>query len=330
MDEDAVARIVEDALERPVQSCRRPQSGSVAETVVCELADAATGADDDGNRVVYKRGGASVWTGDVIEPAVCELVGRRTGIPVPAVLATGRLERAAESDGDGNDAGASDDPDRRWAIYEHLSGTNPRPRYADLEPSIRGRLVGDAGEQLGRLHGTATLAFDRVGGLSLETDRRSGARGLALCEPNGWHAVDPGPVVGSLPVPLAGDDNCRPVLTHGDYQPSNLLVDGSGRVGAVLDWGNAHVTHAEYALARAEARFVDVYAGRLPALERRRLRDAFRRGYREHAPLEAGFERRTRIYKLLWLVQSGANYARIVRSARGRRQVRRQLGRLSE
>ncbi|MDQ2051833.1 aminoglycoside phosphotransferase family protein [Natronolimnohabitans sp. A-GB9] len=315
MPTETAERIVERALEVGVRSCHRPRSGSVAETVVCRLT--ATDGNGDGNaavgdRVVCKRGGASVWTGDVVEPLVCDLVGRTTDVPVPRVLATGTLEDGAELE--------------RWAVYEHRPGTNPRRRYVDLESPVRRRLVADAGTLLGRLHDTAKLAFDRVGGLARRTD----GSGLVLCDPDGWHAVDPGPVLERLSVPLAGDDGCRPVLTHGDYQPGNLLVDESGAITAVLDWGNAHVTHAEYALARAEVRFVDVYAGRLPRAECRRLRHTFRRAYASYTSLGSGYDRRAPVYKLLWAGQSTANYLQIVRRARGRRQLRRQLCRVLE
>ena len=304
-------RIVSEALAVDVRSCSRPQSGSVADTAICRLAE-----EENRNgvppRVVCKRGGRSVWTGDVIEPQVVRLVGRETDIPVPQVLASGSC------------SGADERPLERWAIYEFRDGENPGSRYATLESAVRRRLVADAGSYLGRLHATAAFAFDRVGGL----ERRGDESGLVLSESTIWHAVDPGPPLSRLPVPLAGDDGCRPVLTHGDYQPSNLLVNGEGGVTAVLDWGNAHVTHAEYALARAEIRFVDGYRGRLAASERRQLRRTFRRSYAAHAPLEYAYDRRAPFYKLLWLAQSGANYVQIARDSRGRRQLGRQLRRL--
>ncbi|WP_394740721.1 phosphotransferase family protein [Natronococcus roseus] len=305
MDSETVARIVEAALETELHSSRRPDPGSVADTVVLELAD-------DPETVVCKRGGASVWTGDVIEPLVADLVGATTELPVPEVLASGSL--ADPSDG-GSD---------QWALYEHLSGRNPGPEYSGLEPDVRGRLVREAGELLGRLHATDSLEFTRVGGLAREGST------LRLCEPDGWHAVDSGAVLEAFPVPSVDDPNPRPVLTHGDYQLSNLLIDASGSITAVLDWGNAHVTRAEYALARAEARFVDVHARELEPRERARLRTTFRSGYAREGRLEPGTARRLRGYKLLWLAQSAANYGRIARDARGRRQLRRQCRRLLE
>ncbi|ELY59476.1 aminoglycoside phosphotransferase [Natronococcus amylolyticus DSM 10524] len=303
MNSETVARIVEAALETELRSIRRPDPGSVADTLVLELAD-------DPETAVCKRGGASVWTGDVTEPLVVDLVGAATELPVPEVLASGSL------------ANSSDDGPQRWALYEFLSGRNPGSTYSVLEPDVRERLVREAGELLGRLHATDSLAFDRVGGVAREGST------LRLCEPGGWHAVDFGPALEALPIPPAGDPNPRPVLTHGDYQPSNLVIDASGSITGVLDWGNAHVTRAEYALARAEARFVDVHARELDWQERARLRTTLRSGYANEARLESDAARRLRAYKLLWIAQSAANYGRIARDARGRRQLWRQCRRL--
>ncbi|MDG5817854.1 phosphotransferase [Natronococcus sp. A-GB7] len=302
---ETAARIVETALGTELRSVRRPDPGSVADTLVLELAD-------NPETAVCKRGGASVWTGDVIEPLVVDLVGAATDLPVPEVLASGSL------------ANPSNAGPERWALYEHLSGRNPGPEYPGLEPAVRERLAREAGELLGRLHATDSLAFDRVAGLARE------GSSLRLCEPEGWHAVDFGPALEALPIPPADDPDPRPVLTHGDYQPSNLLIDTSGSITGVLDWGNAHVTRAEYALARAEARFVDAHVRELDPRERARLRTAFRSGYARAVRLEPETTRRLRAYKLLWIAQSAANYGRIAGSARGRRQLWRQCRRLLE
>lgn len=304
MAADVIDRIVESALEIEVRACRRPTSGSVADTYCLELAGPP-------RRAVCKLGGASVWTDDVIEPLVTDLVGRATELPVPDVLASGSLEPPV-------------DGLERWALYEFREGTTPSTRYVALEPAVRRRLVADAGAALGRLH--AVHSFDRVGGLARDGDR------LRLREPDDWHALDPGPVLEHLSILPTGDGGRRLVLTHGDFQPGNLLVDDRGRVKTVLDWGNAHVAPAEYALARAEVRFVDRYGAptgrRLSPAEQRRLRRTFRTGYARHAPLEDDFGTRVRRHKLCWLLQSVANYARVVQDPRGRRQVARQCRRL--
>lgn len=304
-----IERIVAAAFDAEVGACRRPTHGSVAETYVLDL-DSSTA--DGPRRVVCKRGNASVWTGDVIEPLVVERVAKTSDVPVPSVLATGSI---VGGDSERTELGPLD----RWACYEFRMGTNPGPHYLDLEPAVRRRLVTDAGDYLGRLHGRPALAFDRVGGLA----RTEHGISLRVRDPDGWHAVGPGPLRSRVPVPVAGDPDCRPALTHGDYQPGNLLVDADGAVTAVLDWGNAHVTHAGYALARAEATFVDVH--RLARTERSRLRRRFRSAYAQHAPIEPEFAERAPIYKALWIAQSIANYGRIARTARGRTQLWRQI-----
>ncbi|ELZ02902.1 aminoglycoside phosphotransferase [Natrialba chahannaoensis JCM 10990] len=330
-------------LESPptVRSCWRPAAGSVAETFVVALetgGDRKQHASAVPERVVCKLGGASVWTGDVIEPLVLGQVSELSSLPVPAVIASGSIEI------DSGDGLASGD---RWALYEFRDGQNAGECYHTHGATARRRLVAQAGTALGQLHSLgeddSELEFDRVGGLArdtgteetAETQRRKtrtarkNAGTLELTELECWHALDPPARLRSaLPVPLAGDDGCRPVLTHGDFQPSNLLVTPAGDITAILDWGNAHVTHDEYALARAEVRFVDLHARRFSRAERERLRTAFRRGYTAHAPLSDEFDERAPSYKLLWALQSGANYTRIVRSARGRQQLWRQCQRL--
>ncbi|THE65677.1 hypothetical protein D8Y22_05730 [Salinadaptatus halalkaliphilus] len=43
------------------------------------------------------------------------------------------------------------------------------------------------------------------------------------------------PVGRSVSPPFADDPGCRPVLAHGDYQPSNLLAAPDGTVTGVFD-----------------------------------------------------------------------------------------------
>ncbi|ADD05426.1 APH family phosphotransferase [Natrialba magadii ATCC 43099] len=325
--EQITATALESALdlESPptVRSCWRPAAGSVAETFVVALetiGDENQRSPAVPERVVCKLGGASVWTGDVIEPLVLGQVSESSSLPVPAVLASGSIEI------DSGDGPAHGD---RWALYEFRDGQNAGECYHTLGADDRRRLVAQAGAALGSLHSLSErdprLAFDRVGGLARESDGEV----LEWTELKCWHALDPPARLRlALPVPLAGDDGCRPVLTHGDFQPNNLLVTPTGDITAILDWGNAHVTHDEYALARAEVRFVDLHARRFSRAERERLRAEFRRNYAAHATLSDEFDERALHYKLLWALQSGANYARIVRSARGRQQLWRQCQRL--
>jgi aminoglycoside phosphotransferase (APT) family kinase protein len=288
MDEplSRVERVVERALGRSVESVDRPPGGRMAETYLLAL-------DGDPGRVVCKFGGPSVRTGEVIEPFVVELVSRTTTLPVPAVLASGTLREGNRQ--------------TRWALYEFRAGEPPD--YHSLSAQQRGRIVREVGEVLGQLH--ARHQFERTGGLA-----RDGQR-LVVRDPAGLHV----PERGRRRLPWWPGDS-QPVLTHGDLFPDNLLVDPDGRITAVLDWGNAHVTTAGYALARAEMRFVDWSL--FPASERRRLRDRLRAGYRQHRSLPVDYRPAT-AHKLLWLAQSGERHLRNAATSRGRRQLRQHV-----
>lgn len=288
-----VERIVDAALECSVRSWETPDGGRVADTYLL-------GLDGDPGRAVCKIGGPSVRTRDVIEPLVLRLVADTTDLPVPAVLATGTVR-----DGDG----AED----RWALYEFLDGRTPTP-YRALDAPVRRRIVAEAGSILGRLH--AAHPFDRTGGLARDGDR------LVIRDPDGVHFPERGRRLARRH-PACREQDWQPVLTHGDLFPGNLLVDESGGITGLVDWGNAHVTTAGYALARAEMRFVDWF--RFPGPERRRLRGALRTGYRRHRPLPPDYRTLAGAYKALWLAQSVERVFRVARTGRGRRQYRRQL-----
>jgi len=288
----AIERVVETALGRSVESCDLPARGRMAATYVLEL-------DGPPGRAVCKIGGPSVRTGDVVEPLVCRLVAQTTGLPVPAVLASGTLR-----DGQGP---------TRWALYEFRDGATPTP-YDGLAPAIRRRIVRETGAILGQLHDTHQ--FERTGGLGAADGR------LRICQPRGLDFPEQGRRLLEH-YPGFGTEGLQPVLTHGDLFPGNLLVDDSGRITGLLDWGNAHVTTAGYALSRAEMRFVDWF--RFPAGERERLRAALRTGYRRHRDLPPDYPRFASLYKLLWLAQSGERHLRHTATSRGRRQLRQHL-----
>jgi len=290
-----VERLVERGLDCSVRSCTPATDGRMAQTYLLEL-------DGDPERAVCKVGGPSVRTGDVVEPLVVRLVGTTTDLPVPAVLASGDLR---------DSAGAQ----RRWALYEFCDGEPPTP-FDSLGRSTCRRVVADAGSALGRLH--AACQFERTGGLG-----RAG-RDLEIRDPQGLHVPKKGwRLLGRY---SDGSVDPQPVLTHGDLFPGNLLTDADGRITAFLDWGNAHVTTAGYALARAEMRFIDWF--RFPARERATLRRTLRTSYRAHRPLPPDYPRFARLYKLLWLIQSGERLLRHTLTSRGRRQLRDHLGSL--
>jgi len=281
----SVRRIVREALDAEAVTATRPTAGAVAETYLLDLAD--------GRRAVCKLGGRSIWTDSVVEPLVVDSVGERTALPVPPVLASGSVT-------------GPDGPDR-WALYGRLPGTVPR----NLDRESKTDLLGAAGAMLGELH--AAFAFDRIGGLV----RADGS--LRLVEPSTRNLLV------SRPARKLRERRDTPetfVLGHGDYHPGNLLV-ADGAVTGLLDWGNAHVTAATYAVARAEARFVDLTT--TAVADRRQFRDRFRDAYRQAGPAEAVAFELLPAYKLLWLGQSARNLAGVASTAPGRTQLRRQL-----
>lgn len=285
-----VERIVETALSSSVRGCEQATGGRVAQTYILDL-------DGDPGRAVCKLGGPSVRTGDVIEPLVVELVGETTAVPAPTVLASGLLRT---------------EPATRWALYEYLDGATPTP--FPTRGDARFRVVRQTGAMLGEVH--ATHQFDRTGGLVRDGDE------LAVERPDGLWI----PEQGRRLADHAGCDpgDWQPVLTHGDLFPGNLLAT-DGDVTAFLDWGNAHVTTAGYALARAEMRFVDWFWRALSGVTRARLRRELREGYREHRPLPPDYETIGTAYKLLWLGQSVERLGRHLTTSRGRAQLRRHL-----
>jgi len=289
-----VERIVDAALDRSVRACEQATGGRVAETYLLEL-------DGEPGRAVCKIGGPSIRTGDVVEPLVLELVGATTDLPCPAVLASGTV-------GDGSG-------ESRWALYEFRDGDPPTP-FRSLAAPARCRILEETGAMLGELH--AAHQFDRTGGLGRAGDR------LLIRAPAGLNVPERGREL--LAHSPAADGDWQPVLSHGDLFPDNLLVDGDGAVTAFLDWGNAHVTTAGYALARVEMRFVDWF--RFDTPEREQLRASLREGYRRRRPLPPDYPRLAAVYKLLWLGQSADRHLRNAASSRGRRQIQRHLASL--
>ena len=224
--------IVTEAVGGPITDCRQPADGANAETYILDVADRS-------EPVVYKGAGASIWTGEVIEPLVTAYVGRRTDVPVPTVLAHG-------------DGG----PHRRWAIYGYCQGKAMRTATG----TQRRRLVEEAGRLLGRLH--SQLPRDRLG--------RLGRRGDRLVV-----TADGGILDTPLGRQVRPARDRQPVVHHGDYHPGNILVS-DGRITGVLDWGNAYVTDAAYAAAVGELRVVDLLPAGDRQVLRRAFRAGYR------------------------------------------------------
>jgi len=274
-----------------VREWERLDGGRAAKTYRLRL-------DSDPGTVVCKVGGPSVRTGDVVEPLVVDLVAETTDLPVPAVLGTGTLPGGEP-----------------WAVYEFCGGERPSP-YRSLTPSIQERIVREVGSILGQLHDTHE--FERTGGLAREGDA------IQICDPRGADFPGRGR---RLLAWLAEDWSDRtPVLAHGDLYPGNLLVDDRGAICCLVDWGNAHVTTAGYALARAEMRFIDWF--RFPASQRQRLTDALREGYTAHRELPGEYSNLRLFYETMWLAQSADRLRRHITTSTGRRRLKDHAGSL--
>lgn len=288
-----VEALVNAVLGCSVQSCKSPPTGRMAETYILEL-------DGEPWDAVCKIGGPSVRTGDVIEDLAIRLVTATTDLPVPDVLGSGTFQ---------GETGFQ----QYWTLYEFCEGHAPMP-FESLELPVRRRILSEIGSILGQLH--TTHQFNRTGGLG----RTNGD--LHICDPNGLNFPEQGRRLIQLH-PAYRRVDWQPVLSHGDLFPGNLLVDEDGTITGLLDWGNAHITTAGYALARAEMRFVDWF--RFPCSEQRQLRTALRDGYRQHRELPQDYPALAIFYKIVWLAQSTDRVCRHLLSSRGRQQMKRHV-----
>ena len=175
----------------------------------------------DGSEVALvlqrRRGGGLAPGSDVDVEAALLRAARRTGVPVPGVVA----------------AGGADGLDPGWLVVERLDGeTIPRRLLRDeTYAAARAGLTVGAARALARIH---TLDPDTVEGLPAADPLR---RPLELLDVT--DEVRPVLELGARW--LASH---RPVATgrtvvHGDFRMGNLLVDPAGLVG-VLDWELAH------------------------------------------------------------------------------------------
>lgn len=252
--------------------------------------------DGEPHRAVCKIGGPSVRTGDTVEPLVLKLVEKTVDLPAPSVLRTGTL-----TDG------------TPWAVYEFREGDQPVP-FRSLDATVQEQVLRDVGSILGTLH--TARAFERTGGFARTEDT------LLIRTPEGMDFPTRGRRVLKQ---VAGAEHCdwEPVLAHGDLYPGNILIDRDGTVTGVVDWGNAHVTTAGYALARAQTRFVDWFL--FPTTHRHRLYTALREGYRTHRPLPVDYPAYTRFYEAVWLAQSADRIRRHLFNTDGRQRLRDHL-----
>lgn len=236
------------------------------------------------------------------EPHLMAAVGRRTEIPVPAVV------------------GAVDDHSDLPApfyLMERCEGEVREGEASDLPAAAIERLASDAGRYLAALHalgefeafGTVLLGRDarragRASGLTVpDRDSSAGERVLTTDESatDSWRErveetvastrgefnerfadleADLRAAVESRLDALDGEFDA--VLGDDDYRLGNLLVDPeTGETRAVLDWGNSSTLERQYNLVVAEQHLCGWARHDDP--RRERVRAALREGY-----LEAG------------------------------------------
>ncbi len=265
------------------------------------------------------------------EPYLMEAVGRRTEIPVPAVV------------------GAVDDhPDLPAPFYlmERCDGEVREGAARDLPAAAIERLARDAGRYLAALH--ALGDFEEFGRVLLGRDARREGRASGLTVPDrdspagervlttddsatdSWRErveevvastrgefhdrfadleSDLRAAVDSRLDALDGDFD--PVLGDDDYRLGNLLIDfETGETRAVLDWGNSSTLEVQYNLVLAEQYLCDWARHGDP--RRERVRAALREGYldasdRDDLDFGPDAERRrelylavTRTFPLVW------------------------------
>lgn len=240
------------------------------------------------------------------EPYLLALLGRRTSIPVPRVV-------AAVDD--------HEDLPAPYFLMERCEGVTADD--VDLVPGAVERVARAAGRYAGEYHGVGD--FHRFGRLRLDCDldhSRVGAtvdgRTLAVADEgeSSWRSwvedlygnwitdlddrfADLRPILETFVESRldALDRSFDPALGHVDYKYWNVLVrPGTGETTAVLDWAHATAMEPCYDLVVTED-----HLSRWAALDsprRRRVRAALEAGYAETNRLErdAAFDARRELY----------------------------------
>jgi hypothetical protein len=206
-----------------------------------------------------------------VETRVARLVGERTDVPTPAVLAAGRV------DGEG------------YLVTERAPGEDLHERFMTLAAAEREAVASAFGRWLAACHDA--VAFDGYGPVTLDgklvattTDWRSWfddyltvgldalPAGLADLRGEIEATVDATTVAWSPPARLFPWD-LRP--GNALYRSAGSGADPSG-VTAVLDWGEPLAASPGLSAAKTEHLVCDWYVD-----DRAPLRRAFRDGYRE-------------------------------------------------
>jgi len=260
----------------------------VATTVHRELHDVAPHrvheVTFDGQRAVCKIG-VGTTARPAIEGRVLELVGTKSDVPVPAVLAIG--------------------PDHFVAAW--------CPGLPE-DPIVDGARARAMGRGLARLHDAMADEFDRSGQLATEAglvhaaDERWSDTLQSYALARGESLADVGYATLAEDVLAAVETNrslldvdLPTTLLHGNYLPAHVAIDRSvdrspPPVTCVVDF--------EHALVGAPG--FDYVRTVLPTFGRRAdgsaLEFAFRQAYESVRPLPSGFERRRSLYEAINLV----------------------------
>lgn len=232
------------------------------------------------------------------EGEITRLVGDRTDVPVPTVLATGTVQGYS------------------YVVTNLVSGTNLHTEYETFSLNDRERLANRLGQYLGTIHDT--FSFAGYGAIDASNDH------LHVPDPSTdwrhWLQTYTETGLDAFSEPLL--DLVDPIRTTldtaldrlpqtptasfypWDYRPGNVLVtlaDTPG-VAAVLDWGDPLAAHRELALAKSEYLIADWYADPDDADA---LRAAYHDGYRTTTTIPSGyFERRRPLYRLVAITRS--------------------------
>lgn len=238
-----------------------------------------------------------------LEPALMELVGRETTLPVPQVLA---------SDVSGTTT-------RPYHVTAAIDGADLRGRFGSLPRGTQAALLEAAGRALAELH--REVRFEASGPLhAADTER-----GVAVDSRPSWPAFL-AELVGDWLVELGGSRfsdlaptfervltpesflsrEVEPVCLHFDYAPGNLLARADELVG-VVDWGFAVAGHAEYDLFEFEKNFL---LAELDDPARDELRPHVHAGYRDVRDVEPGWEHRRAFYRVAYKLASMRSFHR--------------------
>ena len=243
---------------RSPETIERPRQGNHKETAVARYADRPPIV------VQLAEDAVALHTEAVLLGAIAE----RTSVPVPRLLAHGRLGG------------------RGYLVTGYVDGVDLHERFVGLSADRRQYLARQFGTVLGQLH--AAFPFESAGPLSVDDDGSLVAAGLAPAEAFTTVAEDAlaalptvfddlGPALSAALEPPERER--QPRLFPWDLRPGNALVSDGG-LAAVLDWGDPRAADPALSVAKTE-HLVTRWYGTDPEP----LRAAFRAGYRSVRPL---------------------------------------------